>query len=205
MPRRRAKVFWADTPRLLRVLASPVRQELVDAAGAQAGPCSIADLAGALERPANTLYFHVRALERAGLFVPAGRRKSGRHAATLYRLPAPLVRLRYRAGNPANSRGIVAVVDGVLRLARRDFRRVMLTGLPIVEGSARDTWGGRVKGWLTPKDRRRLNACIEEIHALLRAGPRRTSARPAAFTFVCVPLDGGRPGAPSARRRRGKR
>lgn len=193
MPRKAAKptprTHWIESPKALAALASPLRQEIIDAAGAQAGPISIADLAHHLGRPADRLYFHVRALERAGLLIAEGTRKEGRHVTALYRLPASDLRLRYRPDDARNTRAVTAVVDGVLRLARRDFRRAMSSGQAFVDGPLRDTWGGRMKGFLTAAEQRRLNELITEIDALVRAARPRRNTRPVAFTFVRVPLD----------------
>jgi DNA-binding transcriptional ArsR family regulator len=179
-------IYWIETPRELAALASPLRQEIIDAASGAAGTVSIADLAAALGRPPDRLYFHVRLLLRVGLLIPAGSRKQGRHVAALYSLPAPRVRMRYNPADPRISRGITSVVEGVLRLARRDFRRAMRAG---ARGPLREVWGGRVKGWLTPHQQTRLNQHIERIDALLRSAKRRPGVRPVAFTFVRVPLD----------------
>lgn len=185
----RSPIHWIESPRELSALASPLRQEIIDAAAAQQAPCSIAEFAGLLGRPADRLYFHIRHLHRAGLLVSAGDRKEGRHVAALYTLPAARVRLRYRPDDPRNTRGVTAVVDGVLRLARRDFRRAMASGHATIAGPLRDTWGGRAKGWLTVSERRQLNRLVERIDALMQAARPRRGAKPIAFTFVQVPLD----------------
>lgn len=205
MPRQAAKptprTHWIESPKALAALASPLRQEVIDAAAAHAAPLSIAELARHLGRPADRLYFHVRALERAGLLISDGARKEGRHVAALYRLPAAMLRLRYRPATTSRTRAITAVVDGVLRLARRDFRRAMSNVRASVEGPLRDTWGGRMKGFLTTSEQRRLNELITEIDTLVRAARPRKNTRPVAFTFVRVPLDRG-PGFPARAPRR---
>ena len=60
----------------IEALASPARQEVAD--GLQAiGPCSIADLADLLGRAPDSLYYHVRKLEKVGLVVARGTRETG--------------------------------------------------------------------------------------------------------------------------------
>lgn len=190
MARSRPTVHSIESPRQLSALASPLRQEIVDAASAAGGAVSIAELAEQLGRPADRLYFHVRALVRVGLLVADGERKEGRHVATLYRLPAEEVRLKYVPRDKRNVKSVTAVVDGVLRLARRDFRRRMESGCAVVEGAERDTWGGRIKGWLDAGQQARLIGLLGEVHGLMREGRRREGAKAVAFTFVCVPVDG---------------
>lgn len=175
-----------EDPRRLAALASPLRQEIIDAAEA-AGPCSIADLARWIGRPADRLYFHIRRLLRVGLLIEAGQRREGRHVATLYALPARHLRLAYRPERPANLRALTSITDGALRLASRDFRRTLATGRAVVEGPDRDTWGGRLKGWITPAEQRRINALMLDIQRILRRARPRPGTRCAAFTFVLTP------------------
>src|SRR5262245_47733719 len=82
-------------------LASPVRQEIIDTLEALGG-ATIAELAGALGRPADGLYYHVRRLVRAGLLVGAG-------SPEVYRTPRTL-RLDYRRDVPAIRRVIASML-----------------------------------------------------------------------------------------------
>jgi predicted transcriptional regulator len=51
--------------RQIRALASPIRQDILDALTA-IGPCSVSELAAAIGRPADGLYYHIRHLLKAG-------------------------------------------------------------------------------------------------------------------------------------------
>jgi predicted transcriptional regulator len=55
----------------MTVLASPVRQELLDVL-ARMGTVSLAEVAAALGRAPDGLYYHARLLHRAGLVESAG-------------------------------------------------------------------------------------------------------------------------------------
>jgi len=178
--------FTIERPAQLTALASPLRQEIVDAITA-AGPCSIAEVGELLGRPADRLYFHIKHLLRAGLLVKAGTRKEGRAVAVLFDVPGRPLRLRYKPGDPRNIEGVRGVLDGVLRLARRDFKRALESGNSTVNGPGRDTWGGRTKGWLTDEQIQEVNRAVEGISRLLAAARPRPGARPVAFTFVLVP------------------
>lgn len=187
MPATPAKPLEIDRPRQLAALASPARQEVVDAIAA-AGPSTIAEIAAALGRPADRLYFHVRALERVGLLNRIGERRDGRHVAKIYDVPGRPLRLRYQPDSPSNARAVGAVVDGVLRLARRDFRRALSSPDAVVDGPARDTWGGRMRGWASERDLHRVNELIAELHSLLQTTSPRDGARAVALTWVLTPL-----------------
>src|SRR3954463_6659873 len=54
--------------RQIRALASPIRQDILDAVTA-IGPCSVAQLAVALGKPADGLYYHIRRLLDVGLLM----------------------------------------------------------------------------------------------------------------------------------------
>ena len=82
----------------LKALVSPVRQDIVDTLQTL-GTASTTDLAEQLGRPADGLYYHVRALLKAGLVVPAGTRPQGGRNEALYRTAAPEhgLKLNYEA------------------------------------------------------------------------------------------------------------
>jgi hypothetical protein len=175
-----------DRPDQLASLASPLRQEIVDVISA-AGPCAIADVAGLLGRPADRLYFHFKHLCACGLLREVDSRKNGRHVAAVFDLAHRPMRLKYRPQDAANVEGVRGVFDGVLRLARRDFRRALESGEAVVEGATRDTWGGRVKGWLTDAQIKEVNQKVEEIWQLVGSARPRPGARPIALTLALAP------------------
>ena len=64
------------------VIVSPVRAEIVEALRLL-GPCSAAEIAAAIGRPADSLYKHVELLQKAGVVVDAGFRKGERNVEQL--------------------------------------------------------------------------------------------------------------------------
>jgi len=152
-------------PEQLSALASPVRQELLDAL-ARLGKASRAELAAATDRPADSLYYHVRALIKVGLVHPAGARTKGGRGEALVRAEAPQFALRYATSPPRTVRGLNAIVAGMLRLGIRDFRRALAagaTGAVRLEGPARDLRALRTIGWLTPAEVRAANRKIQAL------------------------------------------
>lgn len=181
-----AQPYMIKDPRQLAALASPMRQEIVDAVEAT-GPCTIARLAEAVGTPADRLYFHIRRLESVGLLLRKGVTGNGRDAAATYDLPGRPLRISYEDRSHRQMRKVAAIHDGVLRLARRDFRHAIGTPESVLAGMLRDTWGGRARGWLTPAEIRRLNRLMEELLNLVRGGSWRKDARPIALSFVIAP------------------
>ncbi len=171
-------------PAQLRALASPARQEVIDALVA-AGPLSVAEIAAHLGRAADSLYFHLRQLEKVGLIREIERRQSGRHVAVVYDVPGRPMRID---PNLAAPKPLGAVISGVLRLAQRDYRRSLSDPRTVIDGPCRELWGGRVKGWVAPEDLTRVNALLEELQRVVRDGRPGEGRRGVSFTFVLAPV-----------------
>jgi len=182
---RRAKYVIRDQ-RQLKALVSAVRQEIVDAL-AEIGTASAGELAATLGRPADALYYHLRALKKSGLVVHAGFRTAGRRQEELFKAIAPDLQLHYEPEDRGNRRAVTAIVDSLLRLGVRDFRRAFAKGGVSVEGPRRDLWATRQIGWLLPKELESVNASIRRLRAAV-SKPRR-GGRLYAITVVLTPLE----------------
>jgi len=105
------------------------------------GAVSIAELASALGRPADSLYYHIRILQKAGLVHAAG--STGTRAEALYCAVAPDLRLAYEPGAKGNAKSVTAIVDSMLRLTSRDFQQAFQNRETIVESEQRELWASR--------------------------------------------------------------
>lgn len=83
----RPAVAFVTDPQQWSVLNSPIRLEIAEMLRCIA-PCSVAELAEALHRPADTLYRQLEQLEQSGFVRRVGYRKVGRHAEQLVDLTA---------------------------------------------------------------------------------------------------------------------
>lgn len=176
--------FIIDAPAQVRALASPARQEVIDALVA-AGPCSIAELAAHTGRAPDSLYHHIRVLKKAGLILERDPRKSGRHVAAIYDLPGRPVLIRYASAQP---RALNAVVASALRLGLRDFHRALADRHAVTDGPARNLWGGRVKGWVGPDDIVEMNTLLRRLYELIHTGPPGPGRQPQSFSFAVAPV-----------------
>ena len=171
----------------LAALAAAVRQEIVDVLE-QMGTVSVAELAAALGRPADALYFHLRALTRAGLVQSAGHRSVEGRKEALYRTVAPKLQLQYEPKNPANRKAVSAIVASMLRLAVRDFSRSLQPDNVVVSGPHRELWALRKVGRLSHAQlgalNRGINRLVEQV-----AVPGRAGGRLYAVSVVLTPLD----------------
>jgi DNA-binding transcriptional ArsR family regulator len=169
----------------LRMLASPVRQELVDLL-ARTGPASASELSRWIRRPADGLYYHLRALERVGLVRRAGERMRAGRAETLYRSSYAEPKLRHDASPGGNTPAVTAIAASMLRLGIRDFRSAASTRGVRTWGPRRELWALRVVGWLTPD---RLAEVNRRMVALQRSvGRPRSKGELYAITVVLTPL-----------------
>lgn len=197
---RNRRVHPIRDPRQIEVLGSPARQEVLD--GLQAvGPCSIAELAESLGRAPDSLYYHIRKLEQVGLVVTSGTRRSGARQETLYDTPGRMT-IDHEPSTKRERERLMRLVSGVLRIAERDCRSALDEGRAVYRpGPSRNTWGGRVKGWLTPAERGELLGHLEAISDLIARGRRRPGASLHAVSFLFAPVAPTRRGAPRQKTR----
>lgn len=182
----RAKRHVIRSQKQMAVLTSAPRQEIVDIL-ADAGTLSVAELAAVLGRPADALYFHLRALLRVGLVRQAGFRYRGRRKEALFRTIAPDLWLQYQPRHEPNRRAVTAVVSSMLRLGIRDFRRSFQRGDVIVSGRRRELWALRKAGHLSLPDLAVVNRLIERLRSA--TSKPKGHGRLYAVTVLLTPLD----------------
>lgn len=182
----------------IAVLASPTRMEIVMTLEALAKPVTVAELAAELGRPADGLYYHLRALVRCGLLVEDAQVGDRRYRSTTPR--GQRMRLHYRLGESGNAKAVRRVAAGMLRMAERDFARAAAQAGTVVEGPRRELWVARLRGWVDAAElaevNRLLNSLIQTLH---RPRPRASrSSKMIALTWLMAPLD-ARPARRGAR------
>jgi hypothetical protein len=180
-------------PHQIRALASPVRQDIVDAITA-VGPCSVAELATVLGRPADGLYYHVRLLVATRLLVPTGGGYKGGRGELRIDVAKKLMYVRYDPADPRNRAAVLDVVASMVRSAHRGFRRGLRPGVAVVRGPRRNLWAGRTFGALSARDLARANALLHRLIAVMHTGRRADRATTGRgrrefyeMTFVLAP------------------
>lgn len=170
----------------IALLASPVRQDLVDTLEALGGEADVAAVAAQLGRTADGLYYHFELLAKAGL---------------LQRVDAPGGARRYRIGrgggaalkldygqDEASLAAVARVVDKLLQAARTDFRAALAEPGAVIEGPQRELWAGRNKGWLSPREMAEANRLLSRLQQLMQ-GPRRPGQdQLMSLSFVLAPV-----------------
>src|SRR5262245_3812210 len=192
-PKRRYVVSRADQ---LRALRSPLRQEIIDAVAAS-GPRSVAELAEILGRPADALYYHVRRLQRVGLLVTSGTRRTPGRMKEVVDLPGHPVSLPERTHQPSHRKAVEKIVATMLRLTARQYLSALRRETVPRAPGRRVEWASRVSGWLTAAERDRLMRALGELNDMFQSHKRDPRRRLHAFTFAITPV------APSSRFRSG--
>jgi DNA-binding transcriptional ArsR family regulator len=169
----------------LGALVSAARQEIVDVL-AEMGTVSVAELAATLGRAADALYFHLRALIKAGLVRPAGYRSRGGRKEALFATVAPDLWLHYEPRSERNRQAVTAIVGSMLRLGIRDFRRAFQSDV-MVSGAQRELWALRKTGRLSLAQIAGVNRSIESLKGTL-SKPNR-GGRLYGITVLLTPLD----------------
>jgi DNA-binding transcriptional ArsR family regulator len=185
-PKKSASGIVEDAKKIA-VLATPIRIELVTTIQALGGAATVAELAVQLGRPADGLYYHLRALVRSGLAeecAEAGGRR--------YRLTTPRgqrMSLRYKPGATPNAKAVARVASSMSRLAQRDFVRALSQADTVVEGPSRELWVARLRGWVDPAELAKVNRLLQRLaELLLRTRPTRTG-KLIALHWILTPID----------------
>ena len=176
-------------PAQVRLLSSPVRQELVDTLAALGGEAGVASLAEQLGRPADGLYYHLRALVAGKLVEEIAGHEGGERR---YRLAgeghAPL-RLAYDLSAGGNAAELRAFAYGMLQIAGRDFEHALASGDAVVAGAGRDLWASRNKGWLSSADVAEVNTLLNRLSELTSQPKADGREHLASLAFVLAPID----------------
>lgn len=172
------------TPWQIRTVMHPLRMDILECLQGD-GPDSIAGLAAKLDRPANSLTYHVRLLEKAGAVVERGSRRVGRRSEAVYDAASPRIAIGANPRRPAALRAAAFSSTAVCRMADREIRHALASGL-VQRGAP---LGRRHKTWLTEKDAAAVHKKLQAIERLLSAAHRHRKGRPYAFTAFLVPLE----------------
>lgn len=183
MTRSRTRI---DDPAQIASLASPRRMEIIDALEALGGEATAAALARELGRPVDGLYYHLRALARAGLLEEHEDERRGRRWRSI--AGRGRLALGYRTGRNANARAVERVQQGVLRLAARDFARALADPDVVADGPGRELWMARNQGWVTAAELREINRTLRRLGDLLGQRRDATRGRRIALAWVLAPL-----------------
>lgn len=186
MPRPAIQTF--TNTRHWQVLVAPVRLEIVEAMRMIA-PCSIAELASALDRPADTLYRHIAKLVRAGMVVESGKRRSGRRYEQVYDLVADDFAIAPQGSNGrAANKAFNDTLQSILKIASRTARDSSAAGQFSNEATQRNLIGTIEHAWLTPEEFNEVRDRMRAIKAFMDARKARPATDGASRLYMTVTM-----------------
>ena len=160
-----ARPYLITDPAQVRALASPVRQDIVDAVTAR-GTVSVATIARMLGRAPSALYFHIERLERLGLLVRRDIPTRRGRPSVGYDVPGRPMVLVYKPAQSKTRLPMGKLVRAMAASATRSFVRAYRPDANVT-GLDRNLWASRSKGWLSPRELRRVNRHLQELTRLL--------------------------------------
>ncbi|WP_324699286.1 ArsR/SmtB family transcription factor [Novosphingobium aerophilum] len=176
-------------PAMIRLLSSPMRQELMDTLAAIGGEASVATLAEELGRPADGLYYHLRALAAAGLICEVPADDNGDRRYRLASHDGGPIRLAYDLRPNGNAAELRNFAHGLMQIAERDFQDALGRVNAVVSGPKRELWASRNKGWLSDSDLTEVNTLLERLSELTSQPKDEGKNHLVSLVFSLAPID----------------
>jgi DNA-binding transcriptional ArsR family regulator len=165
-----------------------VRAEVVEAIRLL-GPCSVAEIAAAIDRPADAIYKHLEPLEKAGFVVEAGFRKTGRNAERLVDVVAEDFVVDFRGRSvAAQNKAIVAMTNSFLKAAGRAVRDSADAGQIELAPEGRTIVVNYELGRLTPERFEEVRGLVRRLKAIMDEGKRSPEGRLYMTLAVATPV-----------------
>ena len=178
--------FIVSDPEQLQVLASPGREEILDAV-VQVGPCTISELARAVGRPRHALYYPVRALRDCGLVVESLRKCRGAKPAAVYDVPRRPMAVSFDLSTPDRRDAVTVLGTSRFKRAAQAFEAAVQSGAVVTEGPSRELWATQLKGSLSPAEVREANRLFSKLVELFSMPPRK-DRKGYILTFAMSPI-----------------
>jgi predicted ArsR family transcriptional regulator len=170
------------------VLMSPVRFELLEVMRSIA-PCSVREMALALDRPADTLYPHLRKLLKVGVLVAAGERPGRTRPEQVYDLVADDLRPGFggtsrRATGAAIDRSLQTMASIVSRASRKAADTALFAYGP----EFRNVIGKLENAWLDAEELAQVRERLLSLKRYLDARKGRRAGALYLAAFFVVPV-----------------
>ncbi len=201
----RPAVHPITSPRTWRLLVAPARIEIIEAMRITA-PCSIAEIAAIVDRPADALYRHVQKLLEAGLVVSRGTRRSGRRSEQVFDLVADDFRFAFRDGSGrAANKAFEQCANSLLKATIRAVRDSARANRLAVSEGERSLVINYELGWLTPAAFAELHGLLLQVKRLMDGAKRTREGQLFLSAIVVTPVTRKRGARETAGRRTGAR
>jgi AcrR family transcriptional regulator len=190
----RQKSYRIESAAQRTAVSSPIRLEILGQFTSPGG-MSIADVAERMGRPATTLYYHFRILEKVGLLVRTGSRPGTKKSESLYEPVANRFELAVEQDSKSAVGAAIKTVSLAFRMAERDLESALTSGTTRATGKYRNTMAGRLHCRTTRSTLAEINHHIRAIEKIFERESRRVTVPPDAdeylsFTVALLPLRG---------------
>lgn len=173
----RPAVQLVRSPAAWEVMSSPVRTEIVEALRLIA-PCSVAELAAVIDRPADTLYRHIELLQEAGFITEAGYRKGERNVEQLIDVAADDFAIDFRdSSGEAENRAVVRMAGSFLKATARAVRDSAEARQLEFGSSTRNLAISYELSWLTPERFAEVRGLISRLKQIMDEGKKQRQGR----------------------------
>lgn len=170
------------------LLASSVRQELVDTLASLGGEAGVAELALQLGRPMDGLYYHLELLRDGGLVTERIAPDSGERRFRLVGPPGQPLRIVYQPQQPGVPAALNKFAGQLLHIAGQDFAAALEAPGVRLEGPQRELWISRNKGWLSEEDIGEVNALLLRLSELTSQACAPHRPHLASLAFALAPV-----------------
>jgi DNA-binding transcriptional ArsR family regulator len=189
-----------QSPAVWSVLVAPVRAEIVEALRLL-GPCSLAEIGDAIDRPADSLYKHLQLLQQAGYVVQAGFRKGSRNVEQLVDVVADDFMIDFHDGTgAAENKAIITTANSFLKAMGRAVRDSAKARQLDFRPDKRNIAINYELSWLTPEAFQEVRELVRQLKQLMDDGKKRRAGRLYLSLVVATPVTRRR----GARERGGK-
>ena len=184
---KRAPLHLITKPSHWTVMMGPVRFEVLEVMRAIA-PCSVREIALALDRPADTLYPHLKALLRIGVVADSGERPGRTRPERVYDLVADDFRPEFRrAGRNITAKAVDDSMQTMAGMVSRTSRKAAEAGLIQYGPDGQNIVGKLENAWLTPAEFAHVRARLRSLKRYLDARKARRKGTLYTAAFFLLP------------------
>jgi DNA-binding transcriptional ArsR family regulator len=187
-PMPRPAIHHITTPKAWAVYIAPARLELVETMRMLA-PCSIAEIAAAIDRPADTLYRHIEKLRKIGVVTEAWVRRSGRRFEQVFDLAGDDFRPHFRDTSPRTTNKMFGdATKSIAKILLRTTRDATAAEQIVFEPSKRNAFAKFEHAWLSQAEVEQLGEMFLAIKRFMDARKSRREGRLYLAAFAAVPV-----------------
>lgn len=184
----RPELHRVSSPAAWEVLVSPVRTEIAEVLRLM-GPCSVAQVAQTLDRPADTLYRHIDLLIKAGFVREAGYRKGERNVELLLDTVADDFVIDFTdSRGDAENKAVVQTVNSFTGAMQRAVRDSAAARQLVFDHDARNLAINYELSWLTPEKFQEVRDLIRRLKAIMDDGKKRREGRLYMTLAIATPV-----------------